>query len=356
MIFVSMPLFNFIELFMNTVNNLLKIGVFYDGNFINHISDYYAFRHSIKSRLSLKGIEEFAISKISEIEGLDKKYCKIVESHLYRARTTAKNAEERDVLYGERVFDDACMYDGVNTHYLPMKKQNGRTQGKGIDVWLALDAYELTLLKKLDIVILITSDTDFKPLIRKLHSLGTKTILLSWNIQWDQDGESHMTRTSKDLTDTVTYFIDVADSINANPEHTQMIFIPKGERESKEQKESYYESNFSKNWSNKYYQKSSWTNDNKQTEEIDYDEDNRIESEICALKNGFGFIHYPPNNLFFHSNDMAEGHSFEDLQEGDAVEFQTHSKPDGSLVAKHIKILFGGDAEEINDTNYEIDY
>lgn len=337
---------------MENVNNeLKKIGVFYDGNFINHISDYYAIHHSIKSRLSLKGIEEFLLSEISEIEGVDKQYCKVVESHFYRGRITAKNADERDSLYGERIFDDACMFDGVNTHYLPLKRKNGKLQSKGINIWLALDAYEMTLLKKLDLVVLVTSDTDFKPLIRKLHSIGTKTLLLSWNIDSEEEAYG-MTNISKDLTELVTFYIDVADCIANDPEKTQKLFIPKVEKES--YGNDYLSS--SKNWTNKhsYYQKSYWTKDSRMNEEVEYDEENRIESEICALKSGFGFIHHTPNNLFFHSSDMFEGFSFNDLLEGDAVEFQIHTKPDGSLVAKHIKILFGGDAysEDLPDSTF----
>ena len=332
----------------NASNKLVKIGVFYDGNFINHISDYYAFHHSIKSRLSIKGIEEFLISEISEIEGFDKQYCKIVESHFYRGRITAKNAEERDNLYGERIFDDACMFDEVNTHYLPLKRKNGKSQTKGVNISLALDAYEMALLKKLDLVVLVTSDTDFKPLIRKLHSIGTKTLLLSWNIQSEQEEENYMTKISKDLTDSVTFYINVTDCIESNPESTEKIFIPKIE------KESYGNDHlFSKTRTNKHYpQKSYWNKDTRINDEVEYDEENRMESEICALKNGFGFILHTPNNLFFHSSDMFEGFSFYDLIEGDAVEFQIHTKSDGSLVAKHIKILFGGDAQSDDLPDY----
>jgi uncharacterized LabA/DUF88 family protein/cold shock CspA family protein len=340
---------------MNTVNNknLLKIGVFYDGNFINYISDHYAFRHNIKSRLSLKGLEEFTINNISKLEDIDSTYCKIVDSHLYRGRTTARNADERDTLYGERVFDDACMYDGVSTHYLPIKMQNGRIQGKGIDVWLALDAYEITSIKKLDIVVIVTSDTDFKPLIKKLHSLGTKTLLLSWNLQWDMDGEIHTTKTSKDLTDSVTWFIDVADHIENDSNVAKLIFVPRGEKENNTPRYSYTSNQDNKFWSTKNYTlKPNWPNENNHNDEVEYDPSARLESEVCSLKNGFGFIAYPPNNLFFHSKDMAEGYDFFELQEGDAVEFQIHTKPDGNLVAKHIKILYSGDNLENNSTDY----
>jgi uncharacterized LabA/DUF88 family protein/cold shock CspA family protein len=319
--------------------NFLKIGVFYDGNFVNHISDYYAFKHHVKSRLSLKGLEEFAINMISKYENIDSKFCRIVDSHLYKGRTTARAADERDVLYGERVFDDACMYDGVTTHYLPVKMQNGRMHEKGTDVWMALDAYETTLLKKLDIVVIVTSDTDFKPLIRKIHSLGAKTLLLSWSLQWEYEGDVQITRTSRDLTESVTWNIDVSQSVEDDFDSTKNIFIARGEREGKENQEDFtYPNRLNKpRLSSRTYK-----NKDEETEIIEYDEENRIESEIYSLKGGFGFISYPPNNIFFHASDMMEGYSFEQLEEGDAVEFQIYTKADGGVVAKHIKLLLAG--------------
>ena len=80
-----------------------------------------------------------------------------------------------------------------------------------------------------------------------------------------------------------------------------------------------------------------------QNPDIPFDPDNRIESEILNIKNGFGFILYPPSNIFFHASDVLDG-AFYQLEEGDAVEFQIHTKPNGEIVAKHIKLLYAKDA------------
>jgi hypothetical protein len=37
--------------------------------------------------------------------------------------------------------------------------------------------------------------------------------------------------------------------------------------------------------------------------------------------------------------------SFDDIQVGDAVEFQIYTKPDGDIVAKHVKLLYARDYE-----------
>ena len=51
---------------------------------------------------------------------------------------------------------------------------------------------------------------------------------------------------------------------------------------------------------------------------------------IKKLLNGFGFISREgSDDLFFHSEDLVEGLSFDSLNEGDAVQFKEGSGPKG---------------------------
>ena len=67
-------------------------------------------------------------------------------------------------------------------------------------------------------------------------------------------------------------------------------------------------------------------------------------SDILSLKNGFGFIKYPNNNLFFHSQDV-EG-DFNDLEVGDTVEFTIEKNQQRQDVAKHVRKV---DPYELSD-------
>ena len=56
---------------MSTANNtLLRIGVFYDGTYFSHVSNYYLYQHERKSRLSISGIHEFIRDEISRQRAL----------------------------------------------------------------------------------------------------------------------------------------------------------------------------------------------------------------------------------------------------------------------------------------------
>jgi len=60
--------------------------------------------------------------------------------------------------------------------------------------------------------------------------------------------------------------------------------------------------------------------------------------EVLSLKNGFGFIKFPPNNLFFHYSDV-KGVDFNELQPGDKVEFMAGVKENGQGYATNIRLV-----------------
>lgn len=106
------------------------------------------------------------------------------------------------MLARERAFDDVLVREGVVTHYLPL----GPDGEKGIDVWLALESYELAIYKRFDVVVLVACDGDFLPLVRKLNTIGTRVMLLAWDFRFtDADNREQETKTAQVLLDEVTY-------------------------------------------------------------------------------------------------------------------------------------------------------
>ena len=156
-----------------------------------------------RSRISLSGLHQFVRDEVAKREGTDSRYCQIVDVHYFRGRLRAAEADSRDVLYKERVFDDVLIREGVTTHYLPFGQQQGE---KGVDVWLALEAFELTIFKRFNVVVLVACDGDFLPLVRKLNTIGARVMVLAWDFKFvDHSGNERETRTSQALLDEVTY-------------------------------------------------------------------------------------------------------------------------------------------------------
>jgi cold shock CspA family protein len=185
-----------------TEGKLTRIGIFYDGNFFFHVSNYYHYHHERRARISIGGLHAFVRQQVADCEKSDPRYCQIVDAHYFRGRLRAADAEDRDLLYKERVFDDVLVREGVTTHYLPLSREGE----KGIDVWLALEAYEMAIYKRFDVVVLVVCDGDFLPLVRKLNTLGTRVMVLGWDFRYfDPNGNERETRTAQVLLDEVTY-------------------------------------------------------------------------------------------------------------------------------------------------------
>jgi cold shock CspA family protein len=209
---------------------LTRIGIFYDGNFFFHVSNYYHYHHDRRARISIGGLHSFVRQQVADCEGTDSRYCQIVDAHYFRGRLRAGDAEDRDLLYKERVFDDVLVREGVTTHYLPLSLQGE----KGIDVWLALEAFELAIYKRFNVIVLVASDGDFLPLVRKLNTLGTRVMILGWDFKYvDQNGNDRETRTAQTLLDEVTYPIMMHNLIDDRARQKDPlitgIFVPRKE-------------------------------------------------------------------------------------------------------------------------------
>lgn len=284
-----------------------RIGIFYDGNFLLHASNYYNYIHTVKRRLSLSGLHNFIRHRVAEEEGVAPARCQIAEAHYFRGRLNAAEASQRgNQLYNDRVFDDILMSEGIQSHYLPLRNLLGKKEERGIDVWLSLEAYELSLLDRLDVVVLIVSDTDYTPLMRKLVALGVRVMLLSWEFEYvNDDGVKMVTKTSHELLSLATYPVAMQDVIDYGVQEENPLIM-----------EIFVSPDLSKQPAR----------------------DPSLEiSEILSLKNGFGFIKYPNNNLFFHYLDVKG--EFGELAVGDPVEFTIEKNQQKQDVAKNVRKL-----------------
>jgi cold shock CspA family protein len=215
---------------MATKNELMRIGVFYDGNFFFHVSNYYHYHHERRARISVAGLHNYIKHQVAESEGCDVHNCQIVDAHYFRGRPRALDAAERGVLLKERLFDDVLVREGVVTHYLPI----GPDGEKGIDVWLALEAYELAIYKRFDVSVLVACDGDFLPLVRKLNTIGTRVMLLAWDFKWmAAGGQERETRTAQVLLDEVSYPIMMQTVIDDRSKRSDpqinALFVPQKE-------------------------------------------------------------------------------------------------------------------------------
>jgi cold shock CspA family protein/uncharacterized LabA/DUF88 family protein len=282
-------------------NDLIRIGIFYDGYYFFKVSNYYKYEHHRKSRISISGLHDFIRHEVAAITHTeDIRRCQIIDAHYFKGRSSAKEMGEK--VQSERIFEDILMRENIVTHYLPLRYNDNTWQEKGIDVWLALEAYELTIYKSFDIVVLVAGDGDYVPLVRKLNTLGTQVMLISWDYKYyNENGTLAETRTSRQLLEEVLYPLVMHERIDANPksEIINNLFVP-------DRKEIVTES-----IGNIIAGKPGVI---KKTE--------GLESTICSIRDGFGFIRDDnSNNVFFHFSTLTNK-DFDELKVGMKVSYE----------------------------------
>ncbi len=162
----------------------LSIGVFIDGGYYAKVNR--ALKAVESSIIRVRSLFDFICDRLAATEGVDPANCQITEAHYFRGRFRVKEAYDKHLLYNARKFEDTLMENDVIFHskHLREMEKDGVVQviEKGVDVWFALEAYELATFRKFDYVVLITGDADHEMLVRKLKALKIKTVLLTWNL------------------------------------------------------------------------------------------------------------------------------------------------------------------------------
>lgn len=290
---------------------LLRIGVFYDGNYFFHVSNYYNYVHPVRRRISIDGLHTFIREYLANQEKTDERYCRIIDAHYFRGRLSSYEAEQSNRLLSERLFEDILMNEGVVTHYLPLRTVDGRKEEKGVDTWMALEAFELALHKKFDVLVLIACDGDFVPLVKKLNAMGTKVMILGWDFEYTdtRNGQWRTTNTSGDLLREATYPVPmhalIDNKSNWKKLNLDTLFVPV---------------------------------ESKRSMPASHVVGLLEKSQILSLKEGYGFIDKPPSNLFFHWSDVV-GTDFNDLLPGDRVSYVMGKNERGQDVAQDVRVI-----------------
>jgi uncharacterized LabA/DUF88 family protein/cold shock CspA family protein len=344
---------------MNQMNSpLIRVGVFYDGNYFLKISDYYYFQHERKARISLEGLHEFIRHQVAEEEDVDVRLTQVTTSHFFRGRLSATEARDKDRLFHDRLLDDILMNLGVCTHYMPLKTRDGRLQEKGIDVWLSLEALEMALHKTLDVVVLIAGDSDYVPLIRKLNTVGTRVMLLNWDFKYeDFKGETRVTRASQHLLEQATYPVAmhavIDRGLQEQDEVVENMFVTQSEPAAFAPTANGV--SFSPPPAAPLIPTPATVGARvvRTTGPTAAGPVGTIGiSTIKNLKNGFGFVVMPPNNLFFSYADLSEG-DFNDLREGDWVEFTVGRNHRDEDCARNVRKVAAPNLTGEEDGEYE---
>ncbi|MDR2893968.1 MAG: NYN domain-containing protein [Alistipes sp.] len=313
-------------------NNMTRIGVFYDGDYFFRVSDYYHYQHDRKSRISVAGLHRFIRTQIAKEERSDPRSCQIVDAHYFRSRVSAADESTyTETVYSDRMFDDVLAAEGVTTHNIPARASQN---GKGIEAWLALEAFEQAYSKRLDVVVLVASDWSYVPLVKKLNTLGTRVMVIGWDFEHTEGGgEKTIGQTLPELFESAIYSVALHEIIDnrafRNDPVINGLLMPRQQVEASLESISAARA--------QAQAKSALPPLPIEKSLVGM---KRKFGRIKALKDGFGFIENQPRDAFFFHSDLMEC-AFGDLEVGYRVEFKEETKPNGEIVAKELRVIDG---------------
>ena len=188
-------------------SDIKSIGLFIDGNYFKLIDN------GLKSegrRVNVKGLIKYIQKSIAEKYELESSACVVTEAHFFRGRYKAYDAKKLNLLLEDRKFEDRLIENDVMLHYKHIYDlPDGTPHEKGIDVWFALETFELAMYRDFDFVVMITGDADFEMLARKIKSLKKPAILLSWYYD-EQDA------TAKALKEEISFHMNINSLMKAD--------------------------------------------------------------------------------------------------------------------------------------------
>ncbi|MCI0564397.1 MAG: NYN domain-containing protein, partial [Nitrososphaera sp.] len=170
---------------------LARVMAFYDGNFLKTGQVYFHYKEK-RGWFSLPSLHHLFEAYVSEKSKTPADVTKLVAAHYYDGRLTTKVAD-KDQLVKDRDFEHALMNAGIVPHYLGVSEVavpgsdsddlRWRIAQKGVDVQLALDVLDYAHEDRYDVAVLVTGDSDFVPLVRRITSLNKQVLLAYFHIE-----------------------------------------------------------------------------------------------------------------------------------------------------------------------------
>ncbi len=176
------------------MDRLQRLMIFYDGAYYRKGTQYTRY-HLQRGYMRFERLHAIIETYMAELLKISRDSVKTVDAHWYDGRLSAGSLDERQ-LRGERGFELRLVKEGITPHFLDMQEDQfgqNAAQQKGVDILLALDVFDYASNNRLDVAVLVTGDSDFVPLVRRVISYGKLVFIVHFNNPYwtDSQGYSH---------------------------------------------------------------------------------------------------------------------------------------------------------------------
>jgi hypothetical protein len=179
----------------------LRIGFFLDGYTLKKVNDYYRNFHRFHSTLDFKSLRVWVeMQAIRYFEGEHFRELEM-ESHYYHPYANPhQNAVERE---GTLRLEQQLISAGYTVHFNKRRIRDGI----GPNLSLMEDALLFAMYRKMDAIILLSTQGEYAPLPDRLRLMGIPMLLLGWNFIYPKSKYNVHWKTDSYLRRTCAHYV-----------------------------------------------------------------------------------------------------------------------------------------------------
>ena len=178
-----------------------KLGIFIDGYTLKKVNEYYRFHHPYRSRIDFVSLRNWAENEARRVFKLEGRRLEL-ECHYYHPHRDPKM--HGGLTPGMYSFTRELRFARFLVHY---SETSDVCQHPNMG--LMSDALTFASYKRIDALVLLSTQGQFAPLPDRLKSMGLPTLLLGWKFSYPKADRWIHWRTDSGLRDVSTYYVSM---------------------------------------------------------------------------------------------------------------------------------------------------
>jgi hypothetical protein len=177
----------------------LRLFFFVDGYTLKKVNEFYRFHHPFHSRLDFRALKNWARQEALRTFAPGSNYA-LMDCHYYHPY---KDPKQYGGTWGFSCFERELRFAGFQIHYCD---QVG-PEGVRPNMSLLEDALLFASYRKMDAVVLLSTQGQYAPLPERLQLMGLPTLLLGWQFTYEKENRFVRWRTDPYLQEVSTYYV-----------------------------------------------------------------------------------------------------------------------------------------------------
>jgi uncharacterized LabA/DUF88 family protein len=197
-------------------NALCSIAVFHDGSYVAHARGH--FHHQRKAGwLQLGPLHALIEAEARRSETTYQRHCVTYAAWFQGISDVSK--VDHDLLAKDRELQHDLVSVGIHPTFLPM----ANAKEKGVDVALAISALEVAFTNRIDLIVLVTGDGDFVPLVWALKRRGVRVGVVGFEYR-HPDEKKWSSSIAPALRGAAHFCVDIAALESSSPRQFRGLF------------------------------------------------------------------------------------------------------------------------------------